>query len=197
MWFRKKRRRERGPYTPQALALNWKIFCDDHRLALSQLNVPDRALVSQDAFESFLRLGMADDGVSWQPATDEASDRLRHLTWRYRERTKRRFGPSFLESGHRSSRLDSSELSSILQTSSRWGANDQPEDPQVLAGVLASLPVYSAEMRREDTLVVRFLRPLVSDEVRLLLSAAGYSESEEESPFPKDEPPLEAVLWWD
>ncbi|MBK9967777.1 MAG: hypothetical protein IPP07_24030 [Holophagales bacterium] len=48
-------------------------------------------------------------------------------------------------------------------------------------------------MKGNDTMIIRFLRPLLDDEAEVLLRVAHA----EESPFTPGDPRLEAFLWWD
>lgn len=196
-WFGRKQRRDRGPYTPQARALNWATFLTEAEARLRKIGVPESAWSSQEAFESFLRTGTAPTGQRWERKGDEAERELRELTWAYRDRTKQRFGASFQENDDEGvGAWTAAEILRELAKSSRWGANEQPLDLKAIADVLASLPIFSANMKREDTLLLRFLRPLTDAESERLLSALGY-DPHDEAPFVPGDPRLSAYCWWD
>lgn len=90
-------------------------------------------------------------------------------------------------------RLAKETILAELRKSARWGINDQPVDPARLAQQLSELPVFTVSMRSDDTLVVRFLRPLSEEEAAFLMKVARTGET----PFQSGEPRLEAFCWWD
>lgn len=192
IWPFRKNRRPRGPDTPQARELLWSIFRGDEQQGSGALGVPESVWASQEAFERFLKTGLREEDGQWIGDPRQRED-LRNLAWRYREATKRRFGAAFIEREEGEKRLAKEAILAELQNSDRWGINDQPGNPAELAQQLSELPVFTVAMRRDDTLVVRFLRPLSEEEANLLAKAARTDES----PFQQGEPRLEAFCWWD
>lgn len=157
---------------------------------MGALHIPEIVLNDQVAFEEFLRVGYVSD-----LDTLRTSEQIRALTWRYRLRTKRRFGPTFLEHDPGAvSRISRDELLELLtRGSTLWGTNEQPANVESFAAYLSTLPIYTATMPKRDTLVLTFLRPLTNEESEHLIHEAR----QEQSPFIANEPHLEAHLWWD
>jgi len=83
-----------------------------------------------------------------------------------------------------------------LNKSNRWGVNDQPVDPGLVANVIVELPILSVNMKKQDTLILKFTRPLSEDEANKLRRAVDLDPEHEDDPFP-DGPKLEALCWWD
>ncbi len=189
--FRKKPRRPRGPDTPQARSLLWDVFRREEQQRAATLGLPESAWASQDSFERFLTKGFLETSESWM-GDQRQTLAFRLLVWRYRESTKRRFGAAFLEKDEEP-RLSKTQILSEMRRSDRWGVNEQPGDPDSFAQELARLPVFSVTMKGNDTMIIRFLRPLLDDEAEVLLRVAHA----EESPFTPGDPRLEAFLWWD
>jgi hypothetical protein len=191
-FWNRKPRRPRGPHTPQARALNWKLFASECAPRLQSLGIPESVWRDPAAFEAFLATGQLPDGTAFA-----ATDALRELAWHYRKRTKSGLAPAFFERSDAPSRLREEDLLELFRRSDRWGVNSQPDDPAPLAQALAALPLWSAEARPDGAYVVRFLRPLTEGEAQLLLQTAGWTDHPDESPFVEGQPRLQAVLWWD
>jgi hypothetical protein len=154
-------------------------------------------LSSQADFERFLHDGLVGPSQRWSPLSGQEATALRHLVWRYRDRTRRKFGATFLETAGEHQGLALELIAAELRKSSRWGTNFQPSTPDPLVQVLSMLPVFSITMKDEATLVARFLRPLADEEAARLLEAAGLNGGRGEDPFTPGEPKLQAYLWWD
>ncbi len=89
------------------------------------------------------------------------------------------------------------EILEELQSSDRWGINGQPSQPEEVARMLSRLPVDAVQMKRADTLVVRFTRPLRDAEADLFRGGVNLLSKFEEDPFSPDTPKVEALCWWD
>lgn len=195
VWFKKKDKRPRGPDTPQARALNWRIFLEEAEPALRAIGIPAAAWATQETFVEFMETGAVSPGERWVPRPEDR-DRFRDLVWLYRDRMKLRFGASFIEMNEEASRLTEQQILRELRKSELWGTNEQPEDVQALARALAMLPLYRVQMKTATNLSLRFLRPLTDSESRMLAAAAGVV-GEEEDIFVAGQPKLEASVWWD
>lgn len=88
------------------------------------------------------------------------------------------------------------EILAILRQSDRWGINQQPEDVDLFAMFLSSLPCKSIKMKYQDTCIITFERELTEEEAYQLRVQAQL-DIEDENPFDPRKRKTEAFCWWD